>query len=549
MPFQKLKDSANDYDWTKLAPYSLGIGLLALFYAFMTYLIRGQFDVYTYLPLGIGLVGVLAFAFLDPTRVQGWMGSRQARFGTNVLVMGIALLGIVVVVNYIIYQESGRSKLWIDLTESKSNTLSPETIRTLHTLQVPIEIRAYFNDTSDNNSTWKTASALLDKYKSESGGKITYTKLSTNKDRGSAIKDGVSKDGTLVLVTGDQKQIVTNMAEQDLTNGIILLLTAGEHKVYFLTGHGEASISGTGDTDMGTIVGTLKSKSFTVETLNLVEERTIPEDAEVLVIAGPKEPLKGYELTAIKNFLRLGGGLILLQDPYGYTEMDPAADILALYLSTDWGVTIQNDVIVDRFSSRGITAPVAYQFGSSPITANIRVNSNVVFPTSESIELKEPEGKSLNQVTLATIGSTNPNNHDTWGETTMDQVPGLGNSSPDTIPTYDDGVDHPSPLNVAVSCEDTSTKTRIVVFGDVDFAENADVSTSVNSDLLTNSVDWASHIADELVGISSPQDVSRMIVPPSSLVLNAIFLTSIVLIPGSFIAIGIAVWYNRRKHK
>jgi ABC-type uncharacterized transport system involved in gliding motility auxiliary subunit len=549
MPFQKLKDSANDFDWTTVAPYSLGIGLFALGVAFLTYLIRGQFDVNTYLPLGIGLVGILAFAFLDPIRVQGWAGSRQARFGGNVLVMGIALLGIVVVVNYIIYQESGRSKLWIDLTEGKSNTFSPETIRTLLTLQGPIEIRAYFNDTSDNNSTWKSTAALLDKYKSESGGKITYKKLSTNKDRGSALKDGVSRDGVLVLTIGDQKQIVSNMSEQDITNGIILLLTAGEHKVYFLTGHGEASIDGTGSSDMNTIVGTLRSKSFTVQTLNLVEERTIPEDAEVLVIAGPKEPLKGYELTSIKNFLRLGGGLILLQDPYGFNEMDPDKDILAQYLSTDWGITFQNDVVVGRFTTQGLLSPVADQFGSSAITSNIPTNSYVTFPTAQSIELKEPEGKTLNQVALAIVGTPSSSNPDTWGETNMDQIPGLGNSTADTIPTYDKDLDHPSPLDIAVSCEDQSAKTRIVVFGDVDFAENTHVGESANSDLLSNSVDWASHIGDNLIGITSHQDTSRMIIPPSSLVLNAIFLTSIVLIPGSFIGIGIAVWYNRRKHK
>ena len=93
--------------------------------------------------------------------MQTWMGSRQAKYGTNLLITSLALVAIVVVVNYIVYQAATQTKLWVDLTESKSNSLSDETIRTLHTLAEPIEIRAWFGP---ENTTWDGAKALLDKY-------------------------------------------------------------------------------------------------------------------------------------------------------------------------------------------------------------------------------------------------------------------------------------------------------------------------------------------------------------------------------------------------
>ncbi|HEY5118587.1 MAG TPA: hypothetical protein VII90_03960, partial [Anaerolineales bacterium] len=92
MSFQNFKDSARNFEWASLAPYLLIIGILSTFVALIAYLVRGTVDVYTYLPLLIGIVGILAFALLDPERIQHWMGSRQARFGTSMVIMSVALI-------------------------------------------------------------------------------------------------------------------------------------------------------------------------------------------------------------------------------------------------------------------------------------------------------------------------------------------------------------------------------------------------------------------------------------------------------------------------
>jgi ABC-type uncharacterized transport system involved in gliding motility auxiliary subunit len=545
MSFQKMKDSAQDFNWGSIAPWTLGIGVLCLVGALIAYLIRGAVDVYTYVPLLLGVVGILSFAFLDPDRVQSWMGSRQAKYGTNLLITTLALVAIVVIVNYIVYQASTQTKLWVDLTESKSNSLSDETIRTLHTLAEPIEIRAWFGPDS---TAWDGTKALLDKYAAESRGQLTYEKLDPDANPVLAKEDGISRDGTLVLTLGEQTQLVTNPAESEITTAILKLMNPGEHLVYFLAGHGEATIDGTGNTDINTLVGTLRNKNYTVDTLNLTQEKKVPAAASVLIIAGPKTPLLDFELTAIQDYMKEGGALILLQNPYAVTQMDPNADILAAYLKKDWGITLRNDIIIDLVN-RYILNPFASTYPSgSPITQRIPANMISVFPTAMSLQVDTPEDKAWTPVPFVQIEAAKDQ---VWGETDLESVGLISFLSEAKTATYDKEKDNASPLNVGVAAEDLLISSRVVVFGDEDFAENQIINqgAGANSDLIVNAVDWASQ-QENLISLTPKDTTYRFIsLPQDAWVLNAIVLTSACLLPGSFLLLYGIVWYNRRKHR
>ncbi len=545
MSFQKMKDSAQEFNWGSIAPWSLGIGVVCLVGALVAYLVLGAVDAYVYVPLLLGVVGILSFAFLDPDRVQTWLGSRQAKYGTNLLITSLALVAIVVVVNYIVYQAATQTKLWVDLTESKSNSLSDETIRTLHTLTEPIKIRAWFGPES---SSWDAAKVLLDKYEAESRGQLTYEKVDPDANPILAKEDGVSKDGTLVFMMGGQKQLVTNPAESEITTAILKLLNPGEHLVYFLAGHGEATIDGTGNTDISTLVGTLRAKNYTVETLNLTQEKKVPEAASVLIIAGPKKPLLDFELTAIQDYLKGGGGLIVLQNPYAVTQMDPGADILAAYLKKDWGITLRNDIIIDLVN-RYILNPFASTYpAGSPITERIPANMISVFPTAMSLQADTPEGKPFAPVPFVQIDAAKDQ---AWGETDLTSVGLISFLSEAKTATFDKEKDNPSPLNVGVAAVDASISSRVVVFGDEDFAENQIINqgAGANSDLIVNAVDWASQ-QENLISLTPKDSAYRFIsLPQDAWVMNAIVLTSACLLPGSFLLLYGIVWYNRRKHR
>ena len=545
MSFQKMKDNAKEFNWGSIAPWTLGIGVACLAGALVAFLIRGAADVYTYIPLLLGVVGILSFAFLDPDRVQTWLGSRQAKYGTNLLITSLALVAIIVVVNYIVYQASTQTKLWVDLTESQSNSLSEETIRTLHTLSEPIEIRAWFGPES---TAWDGAKALLDKYEAESRGMMTYEKLDPDANPVLAKEDGISRDGTLVLSLGEQTQLVTNPAESEITTAILKLLNPGEHLVYFLAGHGEATIDGAENTDISTLVGTLRNKNYTVDTLNLTQEKKVPAAASVVIIAGPKSPLLDFELTAIQDYLKEGGALIVLQNPYAVTQMDPNADILAAYLKKDWGITLRNDIIIDLVN-RYILNPFASTYPSgSPITERIPGNMISVFPTAMSLEIAMPEGQAWTPVAFVQIEAAKDQ---AWGETDLTSVGLISFLSEAKTASFDKEKDNLSPLNVGVSAENPTNSSRVVVFGDEDFAENQIINqgAGANSDLIVNAVDWATQ-QENLISLTPKDSTYRFIsLPQDAWVLNAIVLTSACLLPGSFLLLYGIVWYNRRKHR
>jgi ABC-type uncharacterized transport system involved in gliding motility auxiliary subunit len=143
-----------------------------------------------------------------------------------------------------------------------------------------------------------------------------------------------------------------------------------------------------------------------------------------------------------------------------------------------------------------------------------------------------------------------PNNQ-VWGENNLSEVGNVNVIAQSTTAKYDKDADYASPLNIAVTVEDTSisTPTRIVVFGDEDFSENIYAGQGANSDLMLNSVDWVAH-QDQLINLT-PKDIPyRFIsVPSQPWVMNAILLASVLLLPGSFMVLGGLVWYNRRKHR
>jgi len=76
------------------------------------------------------LIGLAIFAILAPKRVRALLTGRQAKYGSNALVISIAFIGILIFGNVLAFQ----NPVPIDWTETKENTLAPETINVLQSL-------------------------------------------------------------------------------------------------------------------------------------------------------------------------------------------------------------------------------------------------------------------------------------------------------------------------------------------------------------------------------------------------------------------------------
>ena len=512
-------------NWRRFARFGLYLSILAILFSIGWYIVQRQFDLVLQIGLGVIVIGLALFALLDPENARQLLIGRQARYGSNALVLTLAFIGILVVVNYLVFKNSKR---W-DLTEGKQYTLAKETIETLGKLSQPVQAVAFYTKQTPSDQ----ARSLLDQYKYKSNGKFDYEFIDPNANPAAATQAKVTRDGTIVLNMSGNQEAVTNVSEQELTGGLVRLLNPEKRAIYFLTGHGERSPDQGGQESYSTLKTTLESKNYSVTSLNLLTENQIPADAKVIVIAGPKKPLAKTEVELLSAFQDKGGALIVMEEPLPLTDFGSIPDPLADYLAQKWNIALGVDIVVDLTSQQPF-APYAARYGSSPITEKLK-NQTAQFLTVRSAKVLTETISGASPVELVFTAQQS------WAETNLENLSG-GQSQIG----FDQGKDTPGPISLAVAAENFESKARVVAFGDSDFALDTNFFVYANGDLMVNSIDWAAG-QEALINLTPKETKTRMLLPPQSAMMNLILLGTVIVIPGLALVGGIWVWILRRR--
>jgi ABC-type uncharacterized transport system involved in gliding motility auxiliary subunit len=269
-----------------------------------------------------------------------------------------------------------------------------------------------------------------------------------------------------------------------------------------------------------------------VQALNLAAENKVPADAKAIIVAGATEPLLDQEVTLLKTYLRGGGSLIVLADPTPFTNQGTAEDPLASYLRDDWGITLQNTMVIDLTSNQPLSAVSASYSAVSPITSH--TTSFTIMPQARSLAVSAAPPKDVTETALITTSTQS------WGETNLAQLQATKQIA------FDQATDVAGPLTVAASAENASTKARVVVFGNSVFARNEGFDAYANGDVFVNAVDWAAQQGD-LINITPKKAVTRTFNPPGQLAFIMILLAAVILIPGLILVAGVSSWLARRR--
>ncbi len=496
------------------------------------------------------ILGLAAYAVMAPDSVRRFFTGRQARYGSNALIMALAFVGILFVINMLTFQNP---KVLADMTEGKQHTLAPETLRALANLPDKINAIAFYS----NQLSTDSARQLLTDFKSNSNGKFDFRFVDPNTDPLLARQYGVTGDGKIVLVMGKSSETASTADEQELDQAIIRLINPQARTVYFLTGHGEPDINGTDAGALSRASSTLQSKNYTVKTLNLAATNKIPDDAKAVIIAGPTSPLLDQEVSLIKAYVDKGGSLIVLEDPTPLTSANssapstaapstatppaettsatpppPAPDPLADYLKNDWGIELQNDVVIDLTSNQPLNAISASLSSTQPITQHM--TTVTIMPQARSLSLAQTPPQN---VTLTGLIMTS---QQSWGETDFASLQGNGQIS------FDPKADFAGPLTLAASGENSATNGRVVVFGNSVFATDRAFDAYANGDVFINSIDWAAQ-QQNLINITPHTPVTRVFNPVTQIQLIVILLGSVIILPGLIVVAGITTWVARRR--
>lgn len=514
-------------EWRRYAPIGIYVAILAALAAGILYFLRRDFDIYLQLSLAAVVIGLAVFVLLDPDKTREVFSGRQARYGSNALVILIAGLGIVVVINYLAYTYNQR---W-DLTEGRTNSLSDSTIAVLQSLPGPVSVRAFYEQRTDSTS----AVEILEQFREASNGNFDYEIVDPEVDPFAANAAGVTQSRQLALSMGDNQEVIDFPSEVQITEALVRLMS-GERHVYFLIGHGEASISGQDGRAMAQLAGILESRNYSVREVNLLSGNTMPDDADLLVIAGPQVPLAESEIKLIDEFLQSGGAAVFMEDPTLFLEgLDGESDTLAAYLEEAWGITLVDDLVLDYSGgNQSISVTYAYGFTQHPIVETLAAVP--AFPIARSVEVSDE----VAGISQQPIVFSDPNA--AYGETDFEALLDESGNAP-FEPDEETELIGPALMVVAESFD---TNARIVVIGDSDFARDDNFAFQSNGNLLVNAIDWASE-QENLIDLNPNTPTARFLPPPQPTVLRTIQFFSICLIPGSMIVAGIVVWWRRRQ--
>ena len=201
--------------------------------------------------------------------------------------------------------------------------------------------------------------------------------------------------------------------------------------------------------------------------------------------------------------------------------------------ANDWGITFNNDIVIDLNNPQLTIAAAAYYDSVHPVTLNTN-NLATFFPFTRS-----PNMTDLSEdVTLTPLVQTNERS---WGETDFESLTQGGGP-----PSFDESVEVQGPLTLVAAGENWTTGGRVVVFGGSNFAIDPNFDAYGNGDMFINSVDWSAE-QEELANITPRTSTQRTFRVPSSLQWIAILLGSVFLIPGLVIFGGVATWLKRRR--
>jgi ABC-type uncharacterized transport system involved in gliding motility auxiliary subunit len=488
-----------------------------------------------------GLVCTLLYMLSQWRELARSFSGREAKFGTVAVVSAIVVLAILVAVNYLGVRHNKR---W-DLTAAKQFTLSDQTRKILDGLQKPVAIKVFAQ--SDDFQRFRDR---LDEYQYASK-QVTVEYIDALKSRARANQYNVQQLGTVVLEYDGRTERVTSDGEQELTAGLIKVVKGSQHKIYFVQGHGEKTTDGADRESYSTIASSLGSENYSVDKLVLAQQKDVPADATVLVVAGPKTDLFAPEVDMLKRYLAKGGKVFFLLDP---PEKAGAGDMPNLAaLLKDWAIDVGNNVVVDasgmgQLLGTGPETPVAANYQPHAITDRFRLLTAFQYARSVAPATGGTSGKFPQ-----TLVETSPKS---WAETDTKTLASTGEVKLE-IEKGDKGgpislaaavsspaTDVPAPAAGAKPEDTNKPETRIVVFGDSDFASNGWLGIQGNRDLFMNSVNWLAQ-QENLISIR-PRDPQDRRITLTADQQERIFWLTVFIIPGLILLGGVHTWWRRR---
>ncbi|MFP4200542.1 MAG: GldG family protein [Clostridia bacterium] len=468
--------------------------------------------------------------------------SRIFQKGSASTVYTVAVIAILVVVNALAAQANMR---W-DVTAEGMFTLSDQTLTVLEQLDQEVDIMCFF---PEGSAVTDEVASLLEEYQYHSP-KVDVRFVDPDSEPALARQYDVTRPYTAVIESGGQRRTVNarNLydfsqiesgqsedihfrGEQAFTRTILQLTQNIEANIYFVTGHGEAGLYD----EYAVLRGYVEGEGYEVDEWNIGRDGPVPEDADVVVVAGPDRDLHHQEIEYLREFVENDGKLLILAGAApGEDERFQNLD----GLTEHFGVRMRADAVADpeRAYYMDALSPVP-RMDYHPVTSKL-VDGEllVVLPLSRSMhDIEGYDGEYQPERILFSspqawsqtdLSSSEPPSPDEQG------VLAMGYAVTKAREEVDDEADDPENEPVAV------------MIGSSAFLESDLFHFQGNSDLFIGSLQWLLD-RPELISVGPKRPVPRQVFlsPDEG---RLIFYGSTLGMPFAILLIGTVVWMRRR---
>jgi hypothetical protein len=524
---------------------------------------------------------------------------RRLIYGYNAVLTALLLLAVLAMPNILAYAEPFSSKFFnhsYDWTESHFHSLDPSTISYLAEVKEPIKVYVLLQAEG-----WaQNVPAMLDACKGVNRN-ITWELIDTNRVTNGprlqelAKKYGVTDEGILVVMdAGKDKEKSEFIKSSELVKDVpdpigrqrgkflftgenaflnaIAALIEGKVVVYFTQGAGEMSLLPSMDErvqrgSVSKLAERLQRKNFEFKELKFDPGvKTVPKDADVVVVARPTSTLMPSAIEALRDYLKNHDGkLVALLDPV--TEKRGDSTVLVQTglegLLTEYGVEVGNNHILSLGQDHPLTLLVRFNpRGNNPISVAFRQVVLGFFDARTIKPATDAKGLRVDPLLLA------PPQQYIWAEKNFNKDPEALYNELRANEKEAAKVISPEALSVAVTVTEQGAppgmppdrahsslfqeKRRMVVFGNAGWISDASIERQgglTKTNLFSSVLSWLR--GKGVVSKSRVPDKERQVyelgIPRDTPQESRLYWLPLALLVLTVIGLGTGVWLVRRR--
>ena len=446
---------------------------------------------------------------------------KRIKYGTYSTVVAMIFLAILVMINLVV----GQFNRSFDTTKDKLFGLSSETQQVLDNMTSKVTIYTT-SKTGSSDSIGDRVEQVLTQYKQKSKvGSLNVENidlyLHPDFAKNYNSEDKPVSTGSIIVVSNDKYRVISESDYYDSENGQFSIDAEESPAVYFVTGHGEAEPE-----NFSSLSKQMSLANYSVKTINLLEDN-IPTDCAVLMITPCSRDYSDVEAQKVKDYLTSAGRVYCI---IGGIDTANCKNLMGIINS--YGLTVNSGYIYEGDENSYMMYPYAVlpTVTENDITSQITEKGyKVLTVASQALENTEIKKK---DVEINPLLTTSKKSYIKEGE--------------NTAVSKENG-DKSGPFNVAVSVNDKSNNSKLIVTGCSYYLVEPNTDSMVNganSTFVISGLNWLNDQSDNIY--ISPKDIMTETIVVDEASAGKLKILAWAVIPAIIFVIGFAVWAVRR---